>query len=323
MALALERRCFLLSPLAALGRAQQPRTAANRSRREIIAAMEKVMGPWPAGKPRGAVPVEVLEEHTAENFVRRKIRFESEPGTMVPAHLFLPKTKAKSSPAVLCLHQTTKFGKDEPAGLGGNPNLHYARELAERGFVTLAPDYCRFGEYKIDPYAMGYASATMKGIFDHTRAIDLLQSMPQVKRGRIGAIGHSLGGHNSLFIAAWDRRVRAVATSCGFTSFAKYFGGNLKGWSHAGYMPRIASEFGMSAARMPFEFSEVLSLILPRRLYVYAPLEDTNFDHSGVVDAIREAGGEGTVTLRQPHGNHDFPAKYREEAYAKFAAWLR
>lgn len=315
--MALGRRSFLLTSLAAAHA-----EAAPKNRRAIIAAMEQVMGPWPAGKPRGPVRVELVEEQASEKFVRRKIRFESEPGTMVPAHLFLPKAAKGAAPAVLCLHQTTRFGKDEPAGLGGLPTLHYARELAERGFVTLAPDYCRFGEYKIDPYAMGYASATMKGIFDHTRAVDLLQSMREVKRGRIGAIGHSLGGHNSLFIAAWDRRIRAVATSCGFTAFAKYYGGNLKGWSHEGYMPRIASQFGMSAARMPFEFSDVLRLILPRKIFVYAPLEDANFEHTGVVDAIRQAGGEGRVVLRQPHGKHDFPAQYREEAYGYFARWL-
>ena len=314
----LSRRSLLFTSLAATAAA----APGKKSRREIIAAMEQVMGPWPAQKARGAVRVEVVEEQDGDKFLRRKIRFESEPGTMVPAHLFLPKAARGAVPAVLCLHQTTRFGKDEPAGLGGLANLHYARELAERGFVTLAPDYCRFGEYKIDPYKLGYASATMKGIFDHTRAVDLLQSMREVKRGHVGAIGHSLGGHNSLFLAAWDKRIRAVASSCGFTAFAKYYGGNLKGWSHEGYMPRIASQFGMSAARMPFEFSDVLRLILPRKIFVYAPLGDANFEHTGVVDAINEAGGASRVVLRQPHGTHDFPAQYREEAYGHFARWL-
>jgi tripartite-type tricarboxylate transporter receptor subunit TctC len=42
---------------------------------------------------------------------------------------------------MLCLHQTTRIGKGEPAGVGGKTDLQYARELAERGYVTLAPDY--------------------------------------------------------------------------------------------------------------------------------------------------------------------------------------
>ena len=279
------------------------------------------MGAFPS-LPRGPVKVEVIEEQAGGSFLRRKIRFESEPGCWVPAHLFLPRHRLPA-PAMLCLHQTSRFGKDEPAGLGGLSNLHYARELAERGFVTLAPDYCRFGEYKIDPYAMGYASATMKGIWDHSRAVDLLGSMPEVRRGRIGAIGHSLGGHNSLFAAAFDQRIRAVVTSCGFTSFAKYYGGNLKGWSHEGYMPRIATQFGASAARMPFEFADVLRLIQPRRIFVYAPLEDANFEPSGVRDAIRDSGAKpGRIVLRQPHGTHDFPLQFREDAYRHLQRWL-
>jgi hypothetical protein len=289
-------------------------------RNAIVASMEQVMGPFPK-HARGPVKVEVLEEQTEAKFVRRKILYESEPNCRVPAHLFLPKL-SKPAPAMICLHQTSRFGKDEPAGIAGLANLHYARELAERGFVALAPDYCRFGEYKIDPYAMGYVSATMKGIWDHSRGVDLLESMPQVRRGHIGAIGHSLGGHNSLFVAAFEPRIKAVVTSCGFTSFAKYMGGNLKGWSHAGYMPRIASEYGAVASRMPFEFSGVLRLILPRHIFVYAPLEDSNFEHTGVVDAIRDAGGSNRVVLRQPHGTHDFPREFRSESYGYLERWL-
>ena len=90
-------------------------------------------------------------------------------------------SKAKL-PAMLCLHQTVKIGKGEPAGVGGAREPAYALELAERGYVTLAPDYPNFGDYKIDLYAKGYASATMKGIWNHMRAVDLLQSLARSGR---------------------------------------------------------------------------------------------------------------------------------------------
>ena len=83
-------------------------------------------------------------------------------------------------PAVLCLHQTIKIGKDEPVGLGANQELAYARELAARGYVALAPDYPNFGEYQVNVYEMGYASATMKAIWNNLRAIDMLASLPEV-----------------------------------------------------------------------------------------------------------------------------------------------
>jgi hypothetical protein len=80
-----------------------------------------------------------------------------------------------------------------------------------------------------------------------------------------------------------------VVTSCGFTSFPKYYGGDLTGWSHRGYMPRIASEYGMSPARMPFDFPEVLGAMAPRPVFINAPLRDANFDVSGVNDCVRSA----------------------------------
>lgn len=288
--------------------------AAGR-RKELQARLEQVMGPMPrlGGAPRH----EVQDEARDGGVVRARIRFEAEPGDWVPAWLLRPAGAGQRRRAALCLHQTTRIGKDEPAGLGGLKNLHYARELAERGFVTLSPDYPNFGEYKVDAYARGYVSATMKGIVNHRRAARLLCELAGVKG--VAAVGHSLGGHNSLFVAAFEERIRVVATSCGFTSFAKYYGGNLKGWSHKGYMPRIESEFGCDPKRMPFDFPDVLALIAPRPLFVNAPLHDANFDASGVDDcvhAVRPRYGDGAhLELHHPECGHDFPSGVRERCY--------
>jgi len=46
---------------------------------------------------------------------------------------------------------------------------------------------------------------------------------------------HSLGGHNTLVLAAFDERVKAMVTSCGFTSMRKYDNGNLTGWGQTLY----------------------------------------------------------------------------------------
>jgi dienelactone hydrolase len=296
-------------------------------RRHILASMQQVMGPMPArmpGKPR----IESGPETDEGAYLRRHVRFESEPGDTVPAWLLLPKKPNRA--AVLCLHQTTKIGKDEPAGLGGKPNLHYAKELAQRGFVTLAPDYPNFGEYSFDPYAKGYASATMKGIVNHMRAVDVLAGLAQVRATRIGVCGHSLGGHNALFVAAFDPRIQAIATSCGFTAFPKYFGGNLTGWSHKGYMPRIAERYEKSPARMPFDFPEILGAIAPRAIFINAPVRDSNFEVSGVDDCVNAArpvfqkiyGKPDALRVEHPQAEHDFPPDVRERAYQFFEQFL-
>jgi dienelactone hydrolase len=293
----------------------------ERQRLRIVERMQEVMGPLP--KIRGTPSVETGDEFDGGTYIRRHIRYEAEPGDWVPAWLLLPKSRRGRLPAVLCLHQTTRIGKDEPAGLGGKENLHYASELAARGYVTLAPDYPNFGEYSIDVYAKGYASATMKGILNHMRAVDVLGGLPGVDGRRIGVCGHSLGGHNSLFVAAFDPRIRAVVTSCGFTSFAKYYHGDLTGWSHKGYMPRIASVYEKSPAKMPFDFPDVLSVIAPRPIFVNAPTSDSNFDMSGVDDCVSAARkvyegvyhADRAIVVEHPESAHDFPPAVRARAY--------
>jgi len=279
------------------------------------------MGLLPHIDHRSPLNIQTLEEMKLPQYICKKITFSAEPGNSVYAWLLIPND-ARHAPAALCLHQTTAIGKDEPAGLGGKANLHYAAELAERGYVALAPDYPSFGEDKTDfqrdVYGRGYKSGSMKGIVNHIRAVDLLVSLPEVDSQRIAAIGHSLGGHNALFVAAFDKRIRAVVTSCGFTSMAYYYGGNLKGWSSDRYMPLIASVYHNSPKELPFDFSDILSAIAPRAVFVNAPLHDSNFDVEGVKDCLMRVKSkfpDRRLVVEHPDCGHDFPPDVRERAY--------
>ncbi len=297
--------------------------------RELHARMEQVMGPLPHSD-RAPLDIEVIQSVREPAYERRKILFTPEPGDRVPAWLLIPHKREPRAAAVLCLHQTVKVGKDEVVGINARPNREIAKELAERGFIVLAPDYPNFGEYKVDPYAMGYASATRKGIWNHSRAVDVLASMAEVDPERIGAAGHSLGGHNSLFLAAFDSRVRAVVTSCGFTSFRKYKGGDLTGWSHKGYMPRIAEVFNRDPAKMPFDFVDIFECIAPRAVFINAPLSDDNFDVSGVKETVQAAmafykrhNAAAHLVVEHPNCGHDFPPDVRNRAYEFLREHLR
>jgi dienelactone hydrolase len=114
------------------------------------------------------------------------------------------------------------------------------------------------------------------------RAIDLLQSLPEVDGERIGCIGHSLGGHNAMFTAAFDRRIKALVSNCGFTSFPKYYGGKIKGWTSSTYMPRIETVYKLKPEKVPFDFPEVVAAFAPRAFLASSPLHDDNFEVSGV-----------------------------------------
>jgi fermentation-respiration switch protein FrsA (DUF1100 family) len=308
-------------------------TAADWAKRRahILENMQAVMGPLPAPERKSPLDVVVIKEESTAKYLRRKITFVPEPDDRVPAWLLLPRDVKGPVPAVLCLHQTNgKVGKDEPVGLGGLSTLHYAHELAERGFVTLALDYPNFGEYSIDVYARGYQSATMKAIWNNMRAIDLLQSLPEVDGQRIGCIGHSLGGHNTMYTSVFDQRIKAMVSSCGFNSFKKYYKGNLKGWSHKGYMPRIDSVYHLDPAKMPFDFTEVVGALAPRAFWTNSPLNDSNFEVSGVRDCMTAAqpvyemlGAKDRLAVIYPECKHDFPADVRAQAYDWLARWLK
>ena len=310
-------------------------TGAPRTRREWESyraatrrGMEQVMGELPLS---GGPPVfgrrEVFDH---PRFTRTRLSCRVDAPGDLPAWLLIPKGLTRRAPAMLCLHQTTRLGKDEPVGLGGLPNLHYAAELAARGYVCIVPDYPYLGENNQNPYLLGYQSCTMKGIVNHRRAVDILAGLPEVDRRRLGVIGHSLGGHNALFVAAFDPRLRAVVTSCGFTSFPKYMKGNLTAWAGDRYMPLIATRYQKDPARMPFDFPALLISLAPRALFINAPLHDDNFDHQGVRDCVAAAhpvyhqifkAGARIIT-RYPDAGHDFPTPIREEAYQALDRWL-
>ena len=302
----------------------------QKRREHILANMQLVMGPLPTDASKVPLDLKIESEEMLAKVVRKKITFAVGKDDRVTAYLLIPRDLKEKASAMLCLHQTTGIGKGEPAGVGGLKNLHYALELAERGYVTLAPDYPNFGGYKIDVYAKGFASATMKGIWNHMRAVDLLQTLPEVDGTRIGCIGHSLGGHNSLFVASFDTRLKVVVTSCGFNSFLKYEKGNITGWSHKGYMPRIATEYNRDATKMPFDFTEILGALAPRAVFINAPLHDDNFSVEGVRDCVAAAqpvyrlhNAETNLGAFYPDAKHDFPPDIRQRAYGFIDRHLR
>jgi dienelactone hydrolase len=295
--------------------------------------MNLAMGSLPDPSRRVPLNVEVISEEAAEGYVRRRITFASEANDRVPAWLLIPDGRTSKGPAMLCLHQTTGIGKGEPAGLGGLENLHYAHELAQQGFVCIVPDYPSFGDYAYDFLKQGahYDSGSMKAIWNNIRAIDLLESLAEVDPDRIGCVGHSLGGHNTLFTAAFDPRIKAAVTSCGFTAFHDYYEGNLAGWTSDRYMPRIRDLYGNDPNKMPFDFHEVLAAIAPRSIFINAPVSDNNFEVGGVKKVVAEAtkaqqiygAVAGDITVRYPECDHDFPDEVRAEAWKWLAERLK
>jgi dienelactone hydrolase len=236
----------------------------------------------------------------------------------------------------LCLHPTNQqLGHKVIVGLGAAPSRAYALELVQRGFVTLAPAYPHLANYAPDLETLGYASGTMKAIWDNIRALDLLEALPFVKAGGFGAVGHSLGGHNAIFTAVFDPRIRVVVSSCGFDSFVDYYGGNPKvwqpdkGWTQDRYMPRLAG-YADRLQEMPFDFFELIAALAPRHVFVSAPTGDTNFEWQSVARIGAAAGlvfglqdASDRLEIVHPNCGHEFPEEIRVRAYRLLEEQLR
>jgi len=311
-----------------------------KRRSEILRGMQTVMGPSPGPEKRCPLDVKIEEEVDAGTYVRRLVTYASEPGSRVPAYLLIPKAalqaNAKQFPAVLCLHGTDNVvGHGVVVGLGGKPNRQYASELAERGYVTFAPNYPQLAKYQPDIKGLGWESGTLKAVWDNIRGLDLLETLPYVKPGKFGAIGHSLGGHNAVYTSVFDDRIQAVVSSCGLDSFPDYYGGDEKrwlpgqGWTQLRYMPRLA-DYRKRLNEIPFDFPELIGALAPRNVLIIAPLKDHNFQAASV-DRIAAAAGQvyklygqpSRLQILHPDCDHDFPKELRVTAYELFDAVLK
>ena len=254
-----------------------------------------------------------------------------------PPNAGLAHAGAGRYPAVLCHHQhggEFQVGKDGPAGLGSNANQHYAIELARRGYVTLVFDALCFnerqdatGKLKDDDYERYEGmyrlteGKTLQGkyVWDSRRALDYLETRPEVDRARIGMIGHSLGGQETLFTTAIDTRIRAAASSCGFASFRAIKREHIN-HNYALFVPGLANYGG---------FGAVLSLVAPRPFLAAARTTDPIFPKDGIDETVAAgqrayaaAGAADRLSTFFEPGEHTFSPAMRQAAYEWLDRWL-
>jgi pimeloyl-ACP methyl ester carboxylesterase len=303
-------------------------------RTQILKGMQMGMGQLPDWSDLPPLDLQIADSLKEDRYTRLTISFTVAENESVPAYLYIPfrKDSQKKLPAMLVLHGTGDAGKQLVDGKSPKSNRALAKELAERGYIVIAPDYPSMGELKDYDFANDrYQSGTMKAIYNHMRCVDLLQTLPNVDPDRIGVIGHSLGGHNAMFVGAFDRRLKVIVSSCGWTLMdyydigvgaAKRYGGRLGPWAQDRYMPLLREKYGLDAERIPFDFDEVIAALAPRAFFSNSPLNDSNFDVEGVRRGMASAtevyhflDAEDNLQVHYPAAGHDFPGDVRLLAY--------
>jgi dienelactone hydrolase len=218
----------------------------------------------PIERPESPPRTEIVSEERIGNVLRQLIRYESEPGWPTESYIVRPAAnQVDPRPGVVVFHSTVEHSIRQPAGVEGKPEKAFGLKLAERGFVTLCPrNFLWPDNHHIDtekqtalfqnrhPNSKGMA----KMLLDAQVAVDLLLSLPGVDRNRIGAIGHSLGAKEVLYLAAFDERIKATVSSEGG------IGTEFSNWDAPWYLGPEIKTFATSS----HDHHELLALTAPR-----------------------------------------------------------
>jgi dienelactone hydrolase len=289
--------------------------------------LQQLLGPQPEPVP---LDLEVTDSEQADGYQRHRVIFDSEDTMSVPAYLLVPDDRRHPGAAVLAIHGHGP-GKSIVCGLETTeaPNGDYARQLARRGYVVLAPDLRCFGEradwtpedhYLCDTNLVHAVMAgwnpLAQNLFDLGRCLDVLGEHPLVDPSRIGVCGLSYGATCTLFLAALDDRVAAAVVSGFFSS-----------WAEAHKMPyNMCGSQVMAGMLGQIEHVDLGALICPRPLLIETGTEDFLFPEATArqsVAALRPLyaarGADDALVHDVFEGDHQW---HGELAYPFFDRWL-
>ena len=309
-----------VAPLPAL---RAPDRAAWESERQrILSAWKKILGPAPERVP---LEVQVLSREELGDHSRLLLRYRNDARSSCEAYLLIPKGFEGKRPGVVCLHPTSKTTIKDPVGLANREAVHHALHLVRRGYVCIAPPNFLWdvpgrpwkesarAVLKEGPYTTGMA----KMLFDAMRAVDVLVDRPEVDASRIGAIGHSLGGKEALYLAAFDERIAATISCEGGVGLS------MSNWRDEHYLGKQ-----ISSPDFHRDNHEVMALVAPRALLIIGGESADGAKSWPYAEAAlpvwRLYEKEDRLGLLRHDEGHNFPSpgSKRELAYRWLDQWL-
>jgi cephalosporin-C deacetylase-like acetyl esterase len=239
--------------------------------------------PLPQRSPLNARITGVIDkpEYTIE-----KLAFESLPKIFATANLYLPKKRSNRVPAVIyvCGHAVSPQGSKVMY-------QHHAITFAKQGYACLIIDPIQIAEtfalhhgaYNLEMpewYARGYTPAGVE-VWNVIRALDYLETRPEVDKSRFGITGRSGGAAMSWFSAAVDSRLKVAVPVMGNSTYAANVAANTQK-GHCDCM------FPINTYR--HDLMTQGALIAPRPLYTMHGKQDTLFPIPGYEEFEAKVG---------------------------------
>ncbi len=254
----------------------------------------------------GGVSARVLSCEEHPNYRREFIVFETRPGVTACGFFIIPKPFSETPlPAVLCLPGHGRGvdtiigilpdGTQREWGAWDEYANDYALQCVAHGYAVFALEQIGFGRRRDaqaqaaggdassctrDAMAALMLGETLLGwrVWDALKAIDLLQSRPEVNPEAVAILGISGGGTVSLFTACLDSRIGACVVSGYFNTFRD----SILAVDHCvdNFVPGL-----LGVCEMP----ELAGLIAPRPFFVESGTHDPIFPLQGFEHAASRA----------------------------------
>jgi dienelactone hydrolase len=293
-----------------------------------------------------APEMQVVKEYENYGLKHLLVRFRVLPDEYGLAVMVMPEgvNAQRPAPAVVVCHGTARAeGKYSVLTREAKDFRGYAIDLAQRGFVAVAPDTYIFGELLTRgedlPYpeiekrwneanaqfAKAHPEWSLDGrrLWDHQRLLDLLDTLDFVQPKRYGVIGNSLGGRTTIFLTAFDERIGAGVPSTGVSPNVTniYRSGAQRTSKWADYVRNSG---------LHYEYQDIIALAAPRPLLIIEPFNDPYNPFLAANFQVYLSGQRAYGLLGKPecfctlnHGDgHGIPPDACEFAYRWFERWL-
>lgn len=272
----------------------------------------KLLGPFPN---RTELDPKILEEIDCGTYIRQKVSYNVEAGERVSAYICIPQDIKGSTAAVFCYHQhhgQFELGKSEVVGLSGDPDQAYAKELAERGYITFAPDAIAFEERQAGGQYFELASRLVQGktlmakvIHDTYVGLDYLLSRTEVDSKAVGFIGHSYGGRMALWMPAFDNRIKSSVSNCGCIDYRHSLTHDTG----------IQMEFCIPGFMEKFDLEDIIEQYNDCTLLISTTTDDKWSRGYQELYEILKTRELRSIELKVYPGEHVFTTEMREYAY--------